>query len=376
MESLTLCVDINGGDRKEGMTPMRKIAKALARHSMEENVNYLLFGEEAEARQLLKQEEVDMRKIGIIHSPAWFFAPNKVEGSDRQGLTQRIRETSLHRLLKHMEETKGTANCAYSMHETASLIGYSRNMMIAETRLIYPPLVAEIPHFKGGSFLFTDVGATLDTPPKDVMAYAMLCDTYSRHVLKIGKPRIAILNIGEERGKGNAFVNQLDTILRDCSGLNYTGFIEGKHGIFEGKADIVLAQGFVGNTSLKTIEGIVEAAAGYARSELCPSTIMKRARTTPRAALDIAGVILLAAGIQFFKMSGTYSRMKDHFSPDNRNAAPLLGLEAYITKGHGNSTENGIYHGLCRTVEYCRSGIVEHIRKRFNTTTQAESVIP
>jgi glycerol-3-phosphate acyltransferase PlsX len=375
LERLVLGIDINGGERNHGSLPSQRVAEALNKLCrLYPYVDFALFGRGEDASKSFREHKVPTNRVAVIDCPAWTKSVDEVEGSSKANRTQRIRETSLHVMLDHLK--KKDIHCAYSMGETGSLIGYGKSKIkiIDGVPIKYPPLVAELPTRQGEHILFGDVGATVDTTPEQVLVYGILFDIYSRDVLKKENPRMAILSNGEEAYKGNRFVLELARLIDKYnmaakSKLNYVGYTEGTHGMFEHKADIVLAEGFVGNTNIKTMEGVIESFISFGRAEISPEAIFKRIPKKPRAVFDIGGLACAFLSKEFFKLSGTYSRLKDMFNPDNYNAAPLLGLDSYLVKGHGNSRPAGIYNGLERTIKYCQSNAINHIKERFSNTS-------
>ncbi|MFH0978923.1 MAG: hypothetical protein V1837_06515 [Candidatus Woesearchaeota archaeon] len=372
LDRIILGIDINGGERNQGTLPSQRVAQALLQlQGSYPKIDFVLFGRSAEASLGLKAHKVPTKRITVIDCPAWTISVDEVLGSARSSRTQRIKETSVHVMLDYLK--RGEINCAYSMGETGSLIGYGKKKigLIKGVPIKYPPLVAELPTRQGVHILFGDVGATVDTQPEQVLIYGILFDVYAKDVLKKENPRLAILSNGEEVHKGSKFVAELSNLIekyneKSKNKLNYIGFIEGKHGMFENKADIILAEGFVGNTNLKTMEGILESFVAFAQAEISPKAILARIPRKPKAIFDVAGLTFAFLSKEFFKLSGTYTKLKSMFNPDNYNAAPLLGINGYLVKGHGNSKPAGIYNGLERTIKYLQSNAIEHICERFN----------
>jgi glycerol-3-phosphate acyltransferase PlsX len=356
MRKILVGVDCNGGDRKQGQHPSVDICKAVAKFgrvhdTLHEGVSFLLFGHHEEINRAMERAKLNcLDDIDLYPYPAYFTGLKSIEGSRRSRYEEKKQETSLLGMLDALNS--GRIDCAFSMGETASLIAYSKHIIgiIDKVPVGSPPLVATIPTVDGRGFLFADVGATVDTTVDDAFVYAQLCDIYSRDVLGVSAPRIAILSNGQEESKGNRFVRELSRRLNG-SGLNYVGYAEGKgeDGILLGKADIVIAEGFVGNTNLKMIAGVIEA-----------ERILIR-RSIPK---DLLGKLRMKLGYMFLRPNIDY--VKEAFNPDAYNGAPLLGLDGYIVKGHGSSVPDGICTALENTVRYYNSGAVEHIRARFS----------
>jgi phosphate acyltransferase len=120
-----------------------------------------------------------------------------------------------------------------------------------------PAIGSRIPTATGRDCFLLDVGANADARPDHLVQFAMMGSIYAERLMGIARPRVALLNIGEEPGKGNQLVQETDPLLRRVTGLNFVGNVEGKD-IFRGIADVVVCDGFAGNVLIKTAEGAAE----------------------------------------------------------------------------------------------------------------------
>src|SRR6202034_4564230 len=116
-----------------------------------------------------------------------------------------------------------------------------------------PALAIVVPTLSGSPCILLDVGANVDCKPQNLEQFAVMGELYARCVLKISRPRVGLLSIGEEEGKGNDLTREASPLLRQLS-LNFIGNVEGRD-IYNGKADVVVCDGFVGNVALKASEG-------------------------------------------------------------------------------------------------------------------------
>jgi glycerol-3-phosphate acyltransferase PlsX len=189
-----------------------------------------------------------------------------------------------------------------------------------------PALAVQIvvPGRAGPPTLLLDVGANTEVRPQDLVQFACLGAAFSQAVLDVGRPRVALLSVGEEAGKGTPGVVEAHARLENLPGLDFAGNIEGRD-LLAGEAHVVVTDGFTGNVVLKTIEGTAKAVAGAVRSA---------ARSGPRAA---AGGLLLRRAL---------GRLRGDLDPDTTGGAILLGLRGVAVVGHGSSGSEGIANAV------------------------------
>jgi glycerol-3-phosphate acyltransferase PlsX len=197
-----------------------------------------------------------------------------------------------------------------------------------------PSLAAELPTVgrDGHPTLFLDVGANSEARSQDLVQSAVMGAAFSRAVLGVDDPRVALLSVGEESKKGTADVVEAHAELAGLDGIRFIGNIEGRD-LLTGKAEVIATDGFTGNVALKTIEGTARTVADAVRAA---------ARSGPLAAL---GGLLLRPAL------GSLRREMD---PDTTGGAILLGLRGVAVVGHGSSGEAGVANAIrlaARSVE-------------------------
>jgi glycerol-3-phosphate acyltransferase PlsX len=181
-----------------------------------------------------------------------------------------------------------------------------------------------VPNRPGPPTLLLDVGANSDARVMDRVQFAYLGAVFSEAVLGVSQPRVALLSVGEEAGKGSVEVVDAHTRLADAPGLRFAGNLEGND-LLTGAADVVVTDGFTGNVVLKTIEGTAKAVGG---------AVSSAARSGPMSA---AGGLLLRPAL------GGLRRQMD---PDSTGGAILLGLRGVAVVGHGSSGPQGIANAV------------------------------
>jgi glycerol-3-phosphate acyltransferase PlsX len=189
-----------------------------------------------------------------------------------------------------------------------------------------PALAVQIPvpGVEGPPLLFLDAGANSDVRPQHLIQFAFVGSAFSRAVLGVESPRVALLSVGEEQKKGRLDVVEAHESLAGARGIRFIGNLEGRD-LLAGEADVVVTDGFTGNVALKTLEGTARAVADAVRAA---------ARSGPLAA---AGGLLLRPAL------GSLRRSMD---PNSVGGAILLGLRGVAVVAHGSSSPDGIANAV------------------------------
>jgi glycerol-3-phosphate acyltransferase PlsX len=185
------------------------------------------------------------------------------------------------------------------------------------------PALATIFPTQKGHCLILDVGANADCRPEHLQQFAIMGDQYSRLVLGVEKPRVALLSNGEEESKGNKLVQESHPLLREAS-VNFAGNVEGKD-VPSGLADVVVCDGFVGNVLVKLAEGIGEFTFALLREEI------------GRNLVGVVGALLLRPALR---------RIKRRVDYQEYGGAPLLGVRGVVIVAHGRSGPRAIRNAI------------------------------
>ncbi|MBI2511104.1 MAG: phosphate acyltransferase PlsX [Opitutae bacterium] len=210
------------------------------------------------------------------------------------------------------------AKVAVSSGNTGALMAGGTLRLRTMNGVDRPALAAFIPR-DGGNFILVDAGANPEAKPEHLMHNAILGADYARVAFGIENPRVGLLTIGTEEGKGNALTAETHELLKKINGvINYVGPIEGFQ-VFRDHVDVVVCDGFVGNILLKTWESLAKFITGMLKTELKKNPVR------------IAGAFLA---------KGAFGALKDRMNPDRYGGAPLLGLRGNILKAHGSSNRH------------------------------------
>jgi glycerol-3-phosphate acyltransferase PlsX len=186
-----------------------------------------------------------------------------------------------------------------------------------------PALAVRVP-IPGRPVLFLDVGANIEVRPEHLVQFAFLGAAFSAAVLGVERPRVGLLSVGEESGKGTPTVVSAHDTLAAAEGIDFAGNLEGAD-LPAGAADVVVTDGFTGNVALKLLEGTAKVVTGAVRDA---------ARSNPLAA---AGGLLMRPAL---------GGLRKEFDPDNTGGAVLLGLRRVAVVGHGRSGPEGIANAV------------------------------
>jgi glycerol-3-phosphate acyltransferase PlsX len=277
---------------------------------------------------LVGQEEVlraGIKANGLEGSDAVdVFAASEVIGMHEKPIQslKGKKDASLVRTVELVKE--GVCGAAVSCGNTGSLMACSTLKLRPIDGVSKPALASVWPSLEN-KFVVLDVGANPQCRPENLLHYAILGNQYARDVLDIEQPRVGLLSIGTEEGKGTDLTNQAHTLLKGISGqINYIGLIEGFQ-LFNNEVDVVVTDGFTGNVILKTCESLWKMLKGLVTEEVKKSPVR------------MAGALL---------MKGALTDARGRLDPKKYGGAPLLGLRGTVLKAHGSSNREAIGNAI------------------------------
>ena len=207
------------------------------------------------------------------------------------------------------------------------------------------PSIATVFPSSEGETLVMDAGANTDCSPQNLLQFGIMAQIYTRNILKIDNPRLGLLNIGEEKKKGNKLTKNTYELFEDDQRIdNFIGNVEGRD-IFNGSCDIVICDGFVGNIVLKTTEGA---------ASLMFDLIKENLQTDIRSKL---GALLLKPYLK---------NMKSRLDYRQYGGAPLLGIDGVAIISHGSSDATAIYNAIKVAKDTVNENIVTLIENDIN----------
>jgi phosphate acyltransferase len=316
MTGCTIAVDTMGGDR--GPTEFIR-GLSFAIEELDLDCSFKLVGKERLLERMLKVRKLDnyADRIHLCNS-------TQVIGMDEKPVQalKTKKDSSMLRAIELLKDQQ--ADAVVSCGNTGALMAGSTLRLRQIPGVDRPALGIIIPTRKN-PFVLIDVGANPESTTQHLVHNAVLGSNYAKAVLNIKNPRVALLTIGTEEGKGNSLVNQTHVQLQKTSSvINYAGPIEGFQ-LFDGNVDVVVCDGFVGNIVLKTSEALFGFISSTMREELVRNVKRK-----------IGAVLSKSA----------FKDMKTRLSPDKYAGAPLLGLRGNVLKTHGSSNYIAIANAL------------------------------
>ncbi|MEW6096698.1 MAG: phosphate acyltransferase PlsX [bacterium] len=236
---------------------------------------------------------------------------------------------------------EGEVDALVSAGNTGAVMASSL-MNLGRLKGIFRPAIATlIPTLEGASILL-DVGANVDCKPRHLLQFAMMGDVYAKHIMGNTNPKIGLLSIGEEEGKGNELTSHAFKLL-NFSSLNFIGNVEGRD-IINGKVDVVVCDGFVGNVVLKFGESLAEMIFDFLRRELSKNLSLR------------LGAYLSKPAFKKFKKLVDYSEY---------GGAPLLGINGVCIICHGASSSKAVKNGIRVACEFINHQVNFHIEERI-----------
>ena len=249
----------------------------------------------------------------------------------------------------------GEARVTISCGNTGALMAGSTLRLRMMEGVERPALAAVIPR-EDGHFILIDAGANPEPRPEHLVHNAILGANYAKVILGVPSPRVGLISIGTEEGKGNSLTTETNERLRRLGGvINYVGPIEGFQ-VFRNTVDVVVCDGFVGNTLLKTWESLAKFITGLLKQELQANPVR------------IGGAILA---------KGAFDALKSRMNPDRYGGAPLLGVRGNILKAHGSSNRHAIASAIRAAAKIIHQDLYQHTEQdvaRANALLAAPAV--
>ncbi len=291
----------------------------MALEAIGEESRIVLFGDEEKIRTLLEAEGCPADRFDIVATT------EVIEMGDHPAKAFQAKANS--------SITVGFGYLAKGLIHGFASAGSTGAMMVGSMYavkpiegVIRPTISSLVPTVTGRPALLLDVGLNVDCKPEVLAQYGLIGSIYAEAVLGIERPRVAVLNIGEEEAKGNAQAKATHELLKGDARLNFVGNVEGSH-IFSGKvADVIVCDGFVGNTVLKMAEGLY----------------------------------------RINKAMGGGNAFWEAMNYEHVGGTPVLGVNAPVVIGHGCSSPKAICSMIVSTGKVIRSGFTTRLQEAFN----------
>ncbi len=298
-------------------------------------VKVVLVGDETLIRKELNKYSYPENRLEVLH------APTSVKMDEQPSRALKKKDSSIYLGLNLLKEKK--ADAFVSAGNTGAVMAVSLFTVGRIKGVDRPAITAVLPNLKGYTFLL-DVGANVDCKPYHLLQFAIMGSAYAKYVLNEENPRVGLLNVGEEEGKGNELTKEAYKLLKSAEGINFLGNAEGRD-IYSGDFDVIVCDGFVGNVCLKLSESLAKILAKILKEEISKHFISR------------IGAITLKPAIKGFKRRIDYAEI---------GGAPLLGLNAPVIISHGSSNAKAIKNAIKTAVSFAQSRVNEHIEREIS----------
>jgi glycerol-3-phosphate acyltransferase PlsX len=330
-----IVIDAMGGDYAPG-----EIIKGTAQAYKESRtLHCVLVGDEEQILPLIKQEKFRKDRWEVVH------ASEIIAGKDvpREAIEEKV-DASINVAARLLRDGEGDA--LVSAGNTGAVVLACSNVIPRIGGVERAVLAAVLPAIKNkpvdpGLTVMLDVGATLHCTVNQLVSFAIMGIHYGKEVLGINSPRLGLLNIGEEESKGHSVLVETNKTLRRMKQFDFIGNVEGKD-ILRGIADVIITEGYTGNTVLKSMEGMAEI------------TMQTGKQIWKKGVLSKLGIVMLAPKLKKLKKRLDYSEY---------GGAPILGFQKLVIKAHGRSKAKAIKNAILLAEKSISHNLVRHMEE-------------
>lgn len=335
-ESIVIAVDAMGGDQGPAVVVPGAVDAAA-----QAEVSVTLVGDEAKIVAELRKLSFDQNLVKVVHASEvaeMYDKPSEVlrrkKDASIQVASRLVRDGKAHGLVS---AGNSGATVACGIFILGRIPGVDR-----------PALASVIPTEKEPCVV-VDVGANVDCRPHNLLQFGLMGSALSKGILGVENPRIGLLSIGEEEGKGNSLVKEAYELFKMAGNIGFIGNAEGRD-LFTGDFDVVVCDGFVGNVVLKLSEGLGSSFAHLLKREMLDSS--------------------LVAKVGSFLTRGAFKRFSRLLDYAEYGGAPLLGLSHIALVCHGASNAKAITSAVKMAATYIRNATNQHIVASITATEE------
>jgi glycerol-3-phosphate acyltransferase PlsX len=313
---MNIALDMMGGD----YAPLETIkgVKLFLSENNKYNVDLTLIGDENQLIPLINEHEITAENITVVH------ASEVIEMQEHPTKALKEKQQSSISIGFHLLAS-GKTDAFISAGNTGAMMVGSLYSIKAITGVARPAIGAYIPGEDGKLSLLVDVGLNADCKPENLAQFALLGSLFSKYILNDENPRVALINVGEEEGKGNILCQATYPLLKENQRINFVGNVEGRD-LLMGKAEIYICDGYTGNVILKFAESIYD-------------IVQKR------------------------KIDDEYF---NRFNFEMYGGVPVLGVNKPVIIGHGISTAGAFNNMILMAKKMIEQDFIEKIKKNFD----------
>ena len=336
---MRIAVDVMGGDHAPDAI-LKGCIEAL--EVLDAGDELILVGHESTIREHLAERGVSDARLTVEHAPDVIG----MDESPTRAVRQRTESSIVRMSVLGSHKSENPYDVVISAGNTGACVAAGIMNMKRLPGVHRPGIAVTIPAFHG-PIVLCDAGANPEPKATHLWQYGVMADVLAREVLGIAEPRVALMNIGSEEAKGSELVKQTRDMLRATPGLNFIGYVEGRD-FFAGAADVIITDGFVGNTVLKMAEGMAKS--------LFQAIAQEIFELDPDLAVRFEPVV-----------KQIYAKNDYH----EYGGAPLLGVNGAMMIAHGSSEARTIRAAIRNAREFVAHNVNERIVSRLAEVEQA-----
>lgn len=329
--TIRIALDVMGGD----VGPAVVIPAALRMVKQHPNLHLILVGDQNKIAQFLDTSKLPAQ-LSLHHTS------QQVTMDESPALALRNKKDSSMRVAINLVKEEKADACV-SAGNTGALMATAKFVLKTLPCIDRPAIMTRIPTMHDDKFVrLLDLGANVDSKPEHLLQFAVMGTVLVQAIDNIDRPKAALLNIGHEDIKGNELVKQTAELLQQYPAINYCGYVEADE-VFEGKIDIIVCDGFVGNVALKASEGIARLIGYYLKKAFRQNFL--------------TSLVGLAA-------KPILNKLKKHIDPSHYNGASFLGLQGIVIKSHGGANILGFMHAIKEAMLEVENKVPSKIRDK------------
>ena len=336
---IRIAVDAMGGDHAPG-----EVVEGASQAAKEDGASILLVGDADQLESRLARLGSHRGRIEIVHA-------EEVVGMEEPAITpiRRKRRSSIRICAELVRDGKALAMVSSGNTGARMIVA---KMVVGTIRGVDRPALAAVFPTPKGRTVVLDVGANVGSKPAHLRQFAVMGHFYAREILRTRSPRVGLMSVGEEEGKGTELTRAVFREMKSL-GFNFVGNVEGRD-VFGGTVDVIVCDGFVGNVILKSAEALAEMMSNMLQEEL---------RSSVKSRL---GFVLSRQAFQDFRQRTDYREY---------GAAPLLGVKGGCFIGHGSSNAKAVRNAIRRAVEFCEADLHNKIRENVAELHSREELL-
>ncbi|SHJ54793.1 phosphate:acyl-[acyl carrier protein] acyltransferase [Clostridium cavendishii DSM 21758] len=324
---MRIAIDGMGGDN----APKAVIEGVVQGLKDFKDIEFYITGPEEVLKAELDKHEADLSRIKLINATE-VISPNEHP-------VMAIRKKKDSSMVKALNLVKNKeCDAIISAGSTGAFLGGS-TLIVGRIKGIERPALAPIMPGKNGAFMVIDAGANVDCKPHYLVQFAKMGLIYFESVLNVKNPNVGLINIGEEEEKGNDLTKQAFKLLKE-EDLNFVGNVEPRE-VPKGDVNVLVCDGFVGNTVLKMYEGVASTIFSLLKNEIMASSFTK-----------IGGLFL----------KPVFKSLKKKFDYKEYGGAPFLGVDGICIKAHGSSDARAFKNAIRQAESFYSNGLIDKIK--------------